>query len=823
MFQNIVKILCAITLLVCTNKAQGKDSTAIVLDSLYWEFMELNESHSDDAKMYGNLEECYRQYSDIITNTSFGDLFNTAQERLKILHPALQNAAVYYSKQQRDQKATFFARAYVDLLNHRSMSEMHLQRSGYYPTLCYFAASNTFNAHDYEAAINYYSEYLNTGEPERRKKAFIFLNHAYTKVGRSEQAYKTLQRATAAYPNDFDILSMAINAAMDRKDYTSLSIYLDKALVQQPDNMNLLSIQGKMLESQEDFESALLVYNRMRAITPNSMSVNEHIALNTYNLAVLYHDRSVLATEKSEQKQMQKTSRDYFSQAAPLLQDVIQNQPDQSKTVQYLQSLAIAYNRMGRHKEFGETNQRLLAMGGDAVVADIMPVFISEASEQKGTQGDLAERTPFFSDYAKVYIDRQLRNWTTKNPYETQEQYEKRVNPGTLEKQVTKLRGVVMNDYIKRFSHTPTMADVQLGSYDAENQTYLLKSIYGPMLVHVPVDKNEAESFRNNWRGMEFQDPKFTVSDGDTIILTALTIKTPTGKTYSYDNSKALTYNVNSVAVDMVKWDGLISSGVRKHNVPLSDVDVKIPQTNALNENTYVVVIANEDYTARGVRPVQFALHDGEVFAKYCEQTLGVPPLNIRTYFNADYGAMVAAMDDIKKIAKTNHNIQVIFYYAGHGFPDPDTKSAYLLPTTSDGKTMANCYSLNRLYSELAALEAQHVVGFFDACFSGAFTESRSVMFKPKEETPKGRMIILSAASGAETAYPYQQKSHGLFTYFLLKKLQETKGNVTLKELTDYVKNNVYTKSQPINKSVQTPTLNVSPLFVNEWEELLLR
>ena len=51
---------------------------------------------------------------------------------------------------------------------------------------------------------------------------------------------------------------------------------------------------------------------------------------------------------------------------------------------------------------------------------------------------------------------------------------------------------------------------------------------------------------------------------------------------------------------------------------------------------------------------------------------------------------------------------------------------------------------------------------------------ARGVAIKAKQNHPQGNMVVLSAAQGDETAHPYTEKGHGLFTYYLLKKLKET-------------------------------------------------
>ena len=84
-------------------------------------------------------------------------------------------------------------------------------------------------------------------------------------------------------------------------------------------------------------------------------------------------------------------------------------------------------------------------------------------------------------------------------------------------------------------------------------------------------------------------------------------------------------------------------------------------------------------------------------------------------------------------------------------------------------------------------------------------------------------MVVFSAASGDETAFPYSAKGHGLFTYYLLKKLQETKGDVSLGELESYISENVKQQSVVINRKVQTPTATPSTSLTAGWKELKLK
>ncbi len=68
-----------------------------------------------------------------------------------------------------------------------------------------------------------------------------------------------------------------------------------------------------------------------------------------------------------------------------------------------------------------------------------------------------------------------------------------------------------------------------------------------------------------------------------------------------------------------------------------------------------------------------------------------------------------------------------------------------------------------------------------------------------------------------------RREGHGLFTYFIfLKKLQDTKGDVTLGELSEYVNKEVRRQSVVINHKSQSPTV-VPADGMNDWSNIKLR
>lgn len=248
----------------------------------------------------------------------------------------------------------------------------------------------------------------------------------------------------------------------------------------------------------------------------------------------------------------------------------------------------------------------------------------------------------------------------------------------------------------------------------------------------------------------------------------------------------------------------------------------KAPFTGKKSENTFALIIANEEYEMAD--NVDMATNDGLAIKEYLTKTYGLTDKQILYYPNATYGKITKAIRDVKSIAQAyNGKINLIVYYAGHGIPDNATKNAYLMPVDADGTDTSVCFSLNKVYSELESMHLDQCVVLLDACFSGAqrdgnmIVAARGVAIKAKQDKPKGSTIIISATTDEQTAFSYKEQKHGLFTYFVLKCLQEKKGNVTLGELADYVSLNVSKQSVLINGKKQTPSIIVPAEMGDKW------
>ena len=126
------------------------------------------------------------------------------------------------------------------------------------------------------------------------------------------------------------------------------------------------------------------------------------------------------------------------------------------------------------------------------------------------------------------------------------------------------------------------------------------------------------------------------------------------------------------------------------------------------------------------------------------------------------------------------------------------------------------------MYNDFTSTNASNVIVFMDACFSGGARDAglvaaRAVKIKPKKGDLKGNIVVYTATSAEQAAMPYTEKRHGLFTYFLLKKLKESNGKLTLGELGDYISNNVAKQSLLVNQKDQAPEIIISEKLIDTW------
>lgn len=270
--------------------------------------------------------------------------------------------------------------------------------------------------------------------------------------------------------------------------------------------------------------------------------------------------------------------------------------------------------------------------------------------------------------------------------------------------------------------------------------------------------------------------------------------------------------------------------------VPASDVDVPPAAGTKKNENAYAVVIGIDTYRNK-LPKADFASHDAEVMGSYLTKVMGYEEENVAILLNER-----AAKTDLEKYLehwlpkRVEKDASVFVYFSGHGAPNPKTGDAFLVPYDGDPAFVdATGYPLKRLYDQLGKLPAKDIIVMLDSCFSGG--GGRSVIAKGMRpmvisvENPVvagGKTVVLAASSGEQVSSTYDQKGHGLLTYYFLKGLQgaadkNKDGSIDLGEVFDYVKPQVERKARRDFNNEQTPQLLGNPSLLSKGIRLVDR
>ena len=277
-------------------------------------------------------------------------------------------------------------------------------------------------------------------------------------------------------------------------------------------------------------------------------------------------------------------------------------------------------------------------------------------------------------------------------------------------------------------------------------------------------------------------------------------------------------------------------------------VDFNIPSIEEnSNSKTYALIIADEEYTAP-LPNCDFASNDGDVLHEYFVHTLGIPTRHVKVLHNAGrqeiYNEGIHWLKDI--IKAQSGDVHIIIYYAGHGICNVKY-APYLMPSGIDvskirafkskngimpsgielkggdaEKVLSQCISFDTLTGWFKKVPALSYTFIIDASFNG-IQRSGKEFFNIKKETKRYRaprvrddIVIFMAATGDKTAYSFIDQHHGFFTYYILKELKFSRGEITFQELFNNVtKNQAYESS--LQGKLQEPTMIIGGQLGDDW------
>ena len=303
-----------------------------------------------------------------------------------------------------------------------------------------------------------------------------------------------------------------------------------------------------------------------------------------------------------------------------------------------------------------------------------------------------------------------------------------------------------------------------------------------------------------------------------------------------------LAEGTNVIVVSASEPDGTVRQAVRTVSYERQVAAAPAPAPLEKSQpNRWAVIIGVGSYESPGVSKLRYTVNDAEALYEVLtgpggfrkehvllltDKTERKPTLRNMKWALGTFLARSAKKDDT-----------VFMFFAGHGAPEVDQRglerdglAKYLVPADADGDDLySTALPMDELQAIFGRIEAERVVAFLDACYSGAAggrtfaakaTRAGNLddQFLERLTRSKGRAII-TASRPTEVSMELDELKHGIFTYFLVQGLKgaadlNRDGIVTLQELYEYVEQRVAQKSRAVGG-------NQHPIMKGELEGTL--
>ena len=297
----------------------------------------------------------------------------------------------------------------------------------------------------------------------------------------------------------------------------------------------------------------------------------------------------------------------------------------------------------------------------------------------------------------------------------------------------------------------------------------------------------------------------------------------------------------NTIVVTATEPDGTMKQELRTVILDKPKVAVPPPPPPPPARDRWAVVVGVGRYESPEIPRLRYTVPDAEAIYQVLTGPARFKPeyvhlLTDKTERKPTYRNLKWALGTfLARSAKKDDT--VLIFFAGHGAPEVDQRGVerdglakYLVPSDAEPDDLySTAFPMDELQTIFGRIEAERVVVFLDACYSGGaggrtFTskKTRAVnlddLFLERLTRAKGRAIV-TASRPAEVSLELAEFGHGLFTYYLLRGLQgaadlNRDGIVSLQELYEYVEQQVSQKARSVGG-------NQHPVMKGELEGVL--
>jgi hypothetical protein len=264
---------------------------------------------------------------------------------------------------------------------------------------------------------------------------------------------------------------------------------------------------------------------------------------------------------------------------------------------------------------------------------------------------------------------------------------------------------------------------------------------------------------------------------------------------------------------------------------PPGDVKVSDLRPAYTQIQGWAVIIGISEYKYSGRNDLTnliFADDDAKAFARVL-RNLGWSESHMKLLVNEEATQRNTIIALESWLTKAGPDDQVVLFWAGHGFPDPeDPEKVYFACYDTDISIPATGYRMDRVRAALEERRTRNVVVFADTCHAGKLITrgERGISIMPKidqmrreNRIPKGWIFMVGADTDRK-AIEHTSWTNGAFTHCLLNALSgkadgymssgANDGVVTMGELRTYMNSVMPDETQKVIGVAKRPVITTS-------------
>jgi caspase domain-containing protein len=266
-----------------------------------------------------------------------------------------------------------------------------------------------------------------------------------------------------------------------------------------------------------------------------------------------------------------------------------------------------------------------------------------------------------------------------------------------------------------------------------------------------------------------------------------------------------------SFPVDLVAMDRQGREGGKRLAISSGELitpnNAVLPTTNSTG-GYHALVIGNNHY--RHWIPLNTAIADADAVAKLLHDRYGFQVTVLRDAGRKD---MLKTLNDYRKTLSPRDNL--LIYYAGHGFLEPEIDRGYWIPIEGDLFDNSDWIEFPAVTDLLELIPAKQVLVVADSCFAGKLARSALARISPDVQDHERETLLKTIAEkkirttltsgGAKPVLDEGGAGHSIFASALLGVLAENSETLETERLYWTVRSRVVQTAERMNFE-QIPT-----------------